>query len=334
MPCLSCNDLKVSFRIQKKSAYAVRGVSFSVGDRRTLGIVGESGCGKSVTAAAIMRLVPTPPGKIESGSIRFEEKELLAIPEKEMCGVRGRRISMVFQDPMTSLNPVFTCGYQTAEPLILHKGMDKRAAAELSMELFSEVGIAEPKRVFSSYPHNLSGGMRQRVMIAMALACSPRLLIADEPTTALDVTVQARLLELLKKLQDTKDMSMILITHNLGIVTGMAHDVIVMYAGEIVESAPAQALFESPRHPYTECLLKTIPSIERRGERLTVIPGTVPTPLEVPEGCPFHPRCPKAKDVCKKDHPPLHRVDGGGNGVNIDNDGDNGKHHVRCHLYE
>jgi len=332
MPCLSCNDLRVSFRIQKKSAYAVRGVSFSVGDRRTLGIVGESGCGKSVTAAAIMRLVPTPPGKIESGAIRFEEKDLLAVSEKEMCGVRGRRISMVFQDPMTSLNPVFTCGYQTAEPLILHKGMDKRAAAELSMELFSEVGIAEPKRVFSSYPHNLSGGMRQRVMIAMALACSPKLLIADEPTTALDVTVQARLLELLKKLQDTKDMSMILITHNLGIVAGMAHDVIVMYAGEIVESAPAQRLFESPRHPYTECLLKTIPSIEKRSERLTVIPGTVPTPLEVPEGCPFHPRCPKAKDVCKKDHPILHCVDGGSNGV--DGDIDNGKHHVRCHLYE
>jgi len=329
MSCLSCNDLRVSFRIQKKSAYAVRGVSFSVGDRRTLGIVGESGCGKSVTAAAIMRLVPTPPGKIESGVIRFDDKDLLTVSEKEMCGVRGRRISMVFQDPMTSLNPVFTCGYQTAEPLILHKGMDKRAAAEFSMELFSEVGIAEPKRVFSSYPHNLSGGMRQRVMIAMALACSPKLLIADEPTTALDVTVQARLLEVLKKLQDTKDMSMILITHNLGIVAGMAHDVIVMYAGEIVESAPARALFESPRHPYTECLLKTIPSIEKRGERLTVIPGTVPTPLEVPEGCPFHPRCPKAKDVCKKDHPVLHCVDGRDS---VDND--NGKHHVRCHLYE
>ncbi|GBU22245.1 peptide ABC transporter ATP-binding protein [Fibrobacteres bacterium R8-0-B4] len=318
-PCLSCNDLRVSFRIRKTSAYAVRGVSFSVGARRTLGIVGESGCGKSVTAAAIMRLVPSPPGTIESGSMLFEDKDLLAIPEKEMRGVRGRRISMVFQDPMTSLNPVFTCGYQTAEPLILHKGMDKRAAAERSMELFSEVGIAEPERVFSSYPHNLSGGMRQRVMIAMALTCSPRLLIADEPTTALDVTVQARLLELLKSLQDAKDMSMILITHNLGIVAGMAHDVIVMYAGEIAESAPALALFESPRHPYTECLLETIPSIEKRGGRLTVIPGTVPTPLEVPEGCAFHPRCPKAKDVCKKEHPALHCV----------NDG----HYARCHLY-
>ncbi|MDR2694328.1 MAG: ABC transporter ATP-binding protein [Chitinispirillales bacterium] len=332
MPCLSCNDLRVSFRIRKKSAYAVRGVSFSVDDRATLGIVGESGCGKSVTAAAIMRLVPAPPGKIESGAILFEEKDLLTIPEKEMRGVRGRRISMVFQDPMTSLNPVFTCGDQTAEPLILHKGMDKRAAAELSMELFSEVGIAEPKRVFESYPHNLSGGMRQRVMIAMALACSPKLLIADEPTTALDVTVQARLLELLKKLQDAKDMSMILITHNLGIVAGMARHVIVMYAGELVESAPTRTLFEAPRHPYTECLLKTIPSIDKRGERLTVIPGTVPTPFEIPDGCLFHPRCPKAKDVCRKERPALHCVDERGitdNDVNADND----KHHVRCHLY-
>jgi len=326
MACLSCNDLRISFRIRKKKAYAVRGVSFSVGDRATLGIVGESGCGKSVTAAAIMRLIPTPPGKIESGSIRFEGNDLLTIPEKQMRAVRGRRISMVFQDPMTSLNPVFTCGYQTAEPLILHKGMDKRAAAELSMELYSEVGIAEPKRVFSSYPHNLSGGMRQRVMIAMALSCSPKLLIADEPTTALDVTVQAKLLELLKKLQNTKDMSMILITHNLGIVAGMARDVIVMYAGEIVESAPATELFASPRHPYTECLLKTIPSIEKRGERLTVIPGTVPTPLEIPDGCPFHPRCPKAKDICTKENPILRCADG----LNVGNDGSGG-HYVRCH---
>jgi oligopeptide/dipeptide ABC transporter ATP-binding protein len=323
MSCLSCSGLRVSFRVQKRVACAVRGVSFSVGDRRTLGIVGESGCGKSVTAAAIMRLIPTPPGRIEAGSIRFEDKDLLSIPEKQMRGVRGRRISMVFQDPMTSLNPVLTCGYQTAEPLILHRGLSKREAAELSMELFSEVGIAEPKRVFSGYPHNLSGGMRQRVMIAMALACQPKLLIADEPTTALDVTVQARLLELLKNLQDAKDMSMILITHNLGIVAGMAHDVIVMYAGEVVESAPAAVLFASPRHPYTDCLLKTIPSIEKRGERLTVIPGTVPTPLEIPEGCPFHPRCPKAIERCKKEHPELCCVDG-----------DNGGHYVRCHLYE
>jgi oligopeptide/dipeptide ABC transporter ATP-binding protein len=335
MPCLTCNGLRVSFRIQKKTAYAVRGVSFSVGDRATLGIVGESGCGKSVTAAAIMRLISDPPGKIEAGSILFEGQDLLAIPEKQMRGVRGRRISMVFQDPMTSLNPVFTCGYQTAEPLFLHRGMDKRAAAELSMELFAEVGIAEPKRVFASYPHNLSGGMRQRVMIAMALACSPALLIADEPTTALDVTVQARLLELLRKLQDTKDMSMILITHNLGIVAGMARDVIVMYAGEVVESAPSAELFASPKHPYTDCLLKTVPSIEKRGERLTVIPGTVPTPLEIPEGCPFHPRCPEAKERCKKEHPELRRSDGGSgsDSVNAANDGSGG-HYVRCHLYE
>ena len=320
MPCLSCSDLRVSFSIQKKTARAVRGVSFGLEDRKTLGIVGESGCGKSVTALSIMRLVPVPPAKIESGSIIFEDKDLLAIPEKQMCGIRGRRISMIFQDPMTSLNPVFTCGNQVAESLLLHKGMSKAEAAGFCEQLFAEVGIAEPKRVFAAYPHNLSGGMRQRVMIAMALACSPRLLIADEPTTALDVTVQAKLLELLKDLQDTKDMSMILITHNLGIVAGMAHDVIVMYAGEIMESAPSKELFDSPCHPYTDCLLKTIPSIDKRSERLTVIPGTVPTPLEIPEGCPFHPRCPRVTDRCKKEHPPLHTV--------------SGNHQVRCHLYE
>jgi ABC-type dipeptide/oligopeptide/nickel transport system ATPase component len=293
MPCLTCNDLRVSFRIRKKNACAVRGVSFSVGDRATLGIVGESGCGKSVTAAAIMRLVPVPPGKIESGSIRFEGNDLLAIPEKQMRAVRGRRISMVFQDPMTSLNPVFTCGYQTAEPLIFHNGMDKRAAAEFSMELFAEVGIAEPKRVFASYPHNLSGGMRQRVMIAMALACSPRLLIADEPTTALDVTVQAKLLELLKKLQDTKNMSMVLITHNLGIVAGMARDVIVMYAGEIVESAPATELFASPtsvhgvsaaNNPVNRETKRAVAGDSRNGTDAVRNTGRMPVSSEVPEG--------------------------------------------------
>jgi oligopeptide/dipeptide ABC transporter ATP-binding protein len=201
--------------------------------------------------------------------------------------------------------------------------MGKQEAGDLCMKLFEEVGIKEPKRVFASYPHHLSGGMRQRVMIAMALACSPKLLIADEPTTALDVTVQAKLLELLKKLQDTMDMSMMLITHNLGIVAGMAHDVIVMYAGEIVESAPARVLFDSPCHPYTDCLLKTIPSIDKKCERLTVIPGSVPTPLEIPEGCAFHPRCPRATERCKNESPILHHVDG-----------NNNNHQVRCHLYE
>ncbi|MCL2220056.1 MAG: ABC transporter ATP-binding protein [Chitinispirillia bacterium] len=320
MACLACEDLRVSFSIQKRVARAVRGVSFGLDDRKTLGIVGESGCGKSVTALSIMRLVPAPPAKIESGSMMFEGADLLSIPEKQMRGVRGRRISMIFQDPMTSLNPVFTCGSQVAESLLLHKGMGKVEAAGVCEQLFAEVGIAEPKRVFAAYPHNLSGGMRQRVMIAMALACSPRLLIADEPTTALDVTVQARLLELLKSLQDTKDMSMILITHNLGIVAGMAHDVIVMYAGEVMESAPSKALFDSPCHPYTDCLLKTIPSTGRRSERLTVIPGTVPTPLEIPDGCPFHPRCPRVTGRCKKEHPPLHTV--------------GADHQVRCHHYE
>jgi len=323
MPCLTCSDLRVSFSIQKRTAHAVRGVSFEVDDRKTLGIVGESGCGKSVTALSILRLLPTPPAKIESGVITFEERNLLALPERLMCEVRGQRISMIFQDPMTSLNPVFTCGNQVAETLLFHKGMNRKDAANVCMELFSEVGIAEPARVYSSYPHHLSGGMRQRVMIAMALACAPRLLIADEPTTALDVTVQARLLELLKKLQTAKDMSMILITHNLGIVAGMAHNVIVMYAGEIMESATSEELFAAPRHPYTDCLLKTVPSIDKRSERLTVIPGSVPTPLEIPDGCPFNPRCLRATERCKKEHPPLHNVGG-----------DNNSHFVRCHIYE
>ncbi|MDR0307156.1 MAG: ABC transporter ATP-binding protein [Chitinispirillales bacterium] len=321
MSCLTVNNLEVTFSIQKQKARAVRGVSFELGNTRTLGIVGESGCGKSITALSIMRLIPSPPGKIEAGEVHFEQKNLLSLPERQMRSIRGKRISMIFQDPMTSLNPVFTCGNQIAEALRLHKGMSRDEAAAFGMELLSEVGITEPLRAWSSYPHQLSGGMRQRIMIAMALSCSPRLLIADEPTTALDVTVQAKLLELLKKLQDTKDMSMILITHNLGIVAGMAHDVIVMYAGEVMESAAARELFDSPLHPYTVCLLKTIPAVERREERLTVIPGSVPTLLDIPDGCPFHPRCPQAVERCKKEHPPLHNVNGS-------------KRLVRCHLYE
>ncbi|MFP4243167.1 MAG: ABC transporter ATP-binding protein [Chitinispirillaceae bacterium] len=318
--CIQCEDLHVSFSIQKETARAVRGVSFELNDKETLGIVGESGCGKSVTALSIMRLISTPPGKIEAGEIHFEQKDLLRLPEKEMRRIRGKRISMIFQDPMTSLNPVFTCGDQIDEVLKLHKGMAKSESADHSRHLLSEVGIADPARAYSSYPHQLSGGMRQRVMIAMALACSPRLLIADEPTTALDVTVQARLLELMRKLQDTKNMSMILITHNLGIVADMAHKIMVMYAGEVMESAPAREIFDSPGHPYTQCLLDTIPLLGRKKERLTVIPGDVPTPQQIPEGCPFHPRCPKAFKRCRLDHPQLHSAE------------DN--HLVRCHLYE
>ncbi|MFP4014579.1 MAG: ABC transporter ATP-binding protein [Chitinispirillaceae bacterium] len=318
--CIACKDLHISFSIQKETAKAVSGVSFELNDKETLGIVGESGCGKSVTALSIMRLIPTPPGKIESGQIHFEDKELLRLPEREMRRIRGQRISMIFQDPMTSLNPVFTCGNQIDEVLRLHKGMTKTESADHSRHLLSEVGIADPLRAYSSYPHQLSGGMRQRVMIAMALACSPRLLIADEPTTALDVTVQARLLELMRKLQDTKDMSMILITHNLGIVADMAHKILVMYAGEVMESATAEEIFDSPGHPYTQCLLDTIPLLGKKKERLTVIPGDVPTPLQIPSGCPFHPRCPKVFDRCRQDHPELNSM--------------SENHLVRCHLYE
>ncbi len=318
--CIACSDLHVSFKIQKETARAVRGVSFELKDKQTLGIVGESGCGKSVTALSIMRLIPSPPGKIDSGRILFDQKDLLALPEKVIRKIRGQHISMIFQDPMTSLNPVFTCGDQIEEVLKLHRGMNQKEATDRAQSILKEVGISEPARASSSYPHQLSGGMRQRVMIAMALACSPRLLIADEPTTALDVTVQARLLELLKKMQESKGMSMILITHNLGIVADMAHNVMVMYAGEVMESAPTKNLFDSPCHPYTRCLLDTIPQLTSKKERLSVIPGDVPTPLQIPAGCPFHPRCPQAFDRCRTEHPELHKTE---------------EHHlVRCHLYE
>lgn len=349
---LTIEDLHVSFNADTAAkasapastpAYAVRGLSLNIKHKKTLGIVGESGCGKSVTAMSIMRLLPSPPAQIRAKKILFNDNinvnkdnnsnnnsnnnnnngiDLLTLPEKSMRQIRGQKISMVFQDPMTSLNPVFTCGNQVAEPLILHKGLDKKSAAEICMNTFAEVGIAEPRRVFESYPHELSGGMRQRVMIAMALVCKPTLLIADEPTTALDVTVQAKILTLLKSLQEKNEMSMILVSHNLGVVAGMAHDVMVMYAGVAVESAPAKSIFEMPMHPYTTALLQTIPSAKKKGERLTVIPGSVPTPHDVPLGCPFHPRCSQCIEICLRELPRLTNIKGRDN------------HFVRCHLYD
>ncbi|KMQ50149.1 Oligopeptide transport ATP-binding protein OppD [Chitinispirillum alkaliphilum] len=261
-----------------------------------------------------MRLIASPPGKIESGVINFENRNLLSLPEKQMQKIRGCKISMIFQDPMTSLNPVFTCGYQIGEMFEQHR---ETGSCE---QLLSEVGIPDTFRVMNSYPHQLSGGMRQRVMIAMALSCTPKLLIADEPTTALDVTVQARLLDLLKSLQETKGMSMLLITHNMGIVANMAHEVMVMYAGEVMEHAPTEELFNSPLHPYTRSLLETIPSLDKKSKKLPVIPGDVPAPNDLPSGCSFHPRCSKAFSRCKIDHPEIHEIKPG--------------HTVRCHLYE
>jgi oligopeptide/dipeptide ABC transporter ATP-binding protein len=299
---------------------AVRGLSFSLEEKTTLGIVGESGCGKSLTALSIMRLVPAPNGFVEKGEIVFNGKNLLSLPEKEMQKIRGGAISLIFQDPMTSLNPVFTCGMQIMESIFNHLLKSTAEALDLTHKILKEVGINDTDRVVSSYPHQLSGGMRQRVMIAMALVCSPKLLIADEPTTALDVTVQARILDLLHNLQQSKDMSMIMITHNLGIVGDIAHNVMVMYAGLMMEYAPVGKLFETPLHPYTVNLLETVPHLNNKKSRLTVIPGEVPTLSSIPSGCPFHPRCSRCMDKCKVAEPQLTTVS------------DN--HQVRCFLYE
>ena len=272
-----------------------------------------------MTALSIMRLIPSPPGKIDKGQILFENRDLLKLPENEIRKIRGGKISMIFQDPMTSLNPVYTCGHQIREMIELHSEISSAQSLQFAEKILTEVGIPDPSRTVSSYPHQLSGGMRQRVMIGMALACSPRLLIADEPTTALDVTVQARILDLLHSLRETKSMSMILITHNLGIVGDIADKVMVMYAGEVMEFAPVRKLFDNPLHPYTKNLLETLPHLDARKERLKVIPGEVPTLLNIPSGCPFNPRCESAMDCCRKQHPELTSVEP--------------DHQVRCFLY-
>lgn len=318
--CLSCKDLHVSFKFPDYSAKAVRGVSFDIPDKKTIGIVGESGCGKTMTALSLLRLIPEPHGHIDQGTIFFEQKDILTLNQAELRAVRGGKISMIFQDPMSSLNPLYTCGHQIREIIEQHLTIQKKEISEQILHLFNEVGITDPERTFFSYPHQLSGGMRQRVMIAMALSCGPRLLIADEPTTALDVTVQAKILDLLYSLQNKKNMSMIMITHNLGIVADIAHQVIVMYGGEIMEFASVRALFESPEHPYTKSLLDTIPNIDNKKSRLSVIPGEVPTLRNTPSGCPFHPRCKKVMERCKCNHPPLYNLEE--------------NHSVRCFLYE
>jgi oligopeptide/dipeptide ABC transporter ATP-binding protein len=252
-----------------------------------------------------MRLVPAPNGYIEKGEILFNGRNILSIPEKEMQKIRGGSVSLIFQDPMTSLNPVFTCGMQIRETIHTHLSVSQSDSLDMTHRILKEVGINDTERVITSFPHQLSGGMRQRVMIAMALVCSPKLLIADEPTTALDVTVQARILDLLHSLQKSKNMSMIMITHNLGIVGDIAHNVMVMYAGLMMEYAPVKELFESPLHPYTVNLLETIPHLHNKKQRLTVIPGDVPTLSTIPGGCPFHPRCNRCMDKCKVSEPPI-----------------------------
>ncbi|GFO69171.1 dipeptide/oligopeptide/nickel ABC transporter ATP-binding protein [Geomonas limicola] len=299
---LEITGLSTRFKLPGGELRAVEGVDLTLEPGETLALVGESGCGKSMTAASIMRLVP-PPGRIVSGSIRFKGEDLLQLPEDQMRNVRGNRIAMVFQDPMTSLNPVFTIGNQIAEGLRLHRGLSKKLAEDEAVEMLSLVGIPAPRERLKDYPHQLSGGMRQRVMIAMALTCRPELVIADEPTTALDVTIQAQILELLDRLKEETGMGLILITHNLGIVAERAHRTAIMYAGEIVESAPTDELFGNPLHPYTRGLLASLPENAQPGERLATIAGSVPDLKMALAGCPFRERCPICEEVCATHHP-------------------------------
>ncbi|HEX5681403.1 MAG TPA: ABC transporter ATP-binding protein [Desulfobacterales bacterium] len=312
---LGIEELSVSFHTPEGVARAVDGVSFDLNRGDSLGIVGESGCGKSVTSLSILRLIPSPPGVIESGRIRFEERNLLELDPEGMRKIRGREISMIFQEPMTSLNPVLTIGRQVAEPLMIHKGMTTAQALEEAAQWLDRVKIPAARKRLGDYPHQLSGGMRQRVMIAMAMACSPRLLIADEPTTALDVTIQAQILSLMVGLKEESGMALLLITHNLGVVAQMASRVVVMYAGQVVEEAAVGDLFERPFHPYTHGLLRSMPRLGGRGrgraKRLREIPGIVPAITATLPGCRFAERCPHAFDLCRRNPPGLFAIQEG-----------------------
>jgi oligopeptide/dipeptide ABC transporter ATP-binding protein len=310
---LRVKHLQTYFYTESGTARAVDGVSFAVSRRETLCIVGESGCGKSVTALSIMRLIPEPPGKIVGGEIMLDGIDLLKLSEREMRGIRGNRIAMIFQEPMTSLNPVFTCGSQIQEAVELHQRLRKGDARDRTIETLRLVGISAPEQRYNEYPHQLSGGMRQRVMIAMALSCEPQLLIADEPTTALDVTVQAQILGLLAQLRNELGMGVIVITHNLGVVAEVADRIAVMYAGKIVEYAAKDQLFHSARHPYTIGLLRSVPRLHEESERLEAVPGAVPFATQYPQGCRFSTRCAFADDQCRKEEPPLEEMDVGHN---------------------
>jgi oligopeptide/dipeptide ABC transporter ATP-binding protein len=307
---LTIQDLQTHFFTGEGVVRAVDGVTLSVRPGETLGLVGESGCGKTVTALSILRLIPDPPGRIVGGTISFEGRDLLRLPEEEMRRIRGRAISMIFQEPMTSLNPVFTVGEQVAEGIRHHQQVSRREAWDRAVEVLRRVKIPDPARRAHEYPHQLSGGLRQRVMIAMALALGPRLLIADEPTTALDVTIQAQIIELLVSLQEEMQMAVILITHDLGVIAETADRVVVMYAGRVVEEASAEQLFETPLHPYTQGLLESLPTLEagKRQRRLTAIPGVIPNLLDLPTGCKFAPRCPKVIGDCWPTEPDLREV--------------------------
>lgn len=309
-PLLEVRSLTTRFFTEEGVVRAVEDVSFEIFPGEIHSLVGESGCGKSVTGLSLLRLIPVPPGRIEKGEILFNGRDLLGLEEREMEKVRGNEISMIFQEPMTSLNPVFTIGNQIMEVLQLHQHLDKKEARKRAIEMLDRVRIPSPEVRIDSYPHQLSGGMRQRAMIAMALSCRPKLLIADEPTTALDVTIQAQVLRLLKEIQKEMGMAVMLITHDLGVVSEIADRVAVMYAGRIVESGPIEAIFGQRRHPYTKGLLESIPQLEEKKSRLNAIPGQVPNPLDLPSGCKFHPRCYLMVDECKKEEPPLFQVNG------------------------
>ena len=319
-PLLSIRDLRTWFYTDAGVARAVDGVSLDIAPRETVGVVGESGCGKSVTALSVLRLIQ-PPGRIEQGSrIEFEGRNLLELPERDVRAIRGNRIAMVFQEPMTALNPVFTVGDQIAEVARVHDRASRRDAWRRAVDMLTLVGIPAPEQRAHEYPHQLSGGMRQRVVIAMALMMNPALIIADEPTTALDVTIQAQILELLRSLQERLGTSIMLITHDLGVIAESVSRVIVMYAGEVVEEASVHDLFARGHHPYTEGLMHAMPRVGQSLERLAVIPGTVPPPTAWPSGCRFRDRCPYAWERCEREHPPLYQIGTG--------------HTSRCHLAE
>jgi len=320
---LSVRDLKTYFYTFEGVAKAVENVSFDLSKGEILGIVGESGCGKSVTAQTIMRLIPVPPGRIVQGSIEFDGMDLVQLSMEEMRTVRGKRISMIFQEPMTSLNPVYTIGNQISEMFVLHEKLGKKQSLERSIDMLRKVQIPAPEKRVNEYPHQLSGGMRQRAMIAMALSCNPEILIADEPTTALDVTIQAQILDLMIKLKEDYKTAIMMITHDLGVIAELAERVIVMYAGKIVEEAPTQELFDDPKHPYTQGLLASIPKLGDRAQhgrqKLQEIDGIVPSLYTLPAGCSFCPRCPKAMETCPEQVPDLKAL--------------NSAHSVRCWLY-
>ncbi len=317
---MKIDGLRTVFRTDRGPAAAVDGLDLEVGRGETVGLVGESGCGKSVTALSILRLIPCPPGRITGGRIIFDGKELLKLGRKEMRKIRGKEISLISQEPLSSLNPVFNCGEQVREAISLHQKVGRRESKRRTVEMFRLVHLPDPEKRYRNYPHQMSGGMRQRVMIAMALSCQPKLLIADEPTTALDVSVQAQIIELLLDLKRKMDMSILLITHDLAVVAQIAERVVVMYAGVSVEEAPVETLFRTPAHPYTRGLIESIPRVDSNPGELSTIGGSVPDPLKLPPGCRYSDRCPRSRDECRQAEPSMMKV--------------GESHYVRCYLYQ